>query len=104
MVEVPADRFIALQVLDGDRNVVGNQITWMNVRPGENKGCIGCHEPAETVVPQTPSLATRASKPIILPTGAPLQFHAKIWFKGHVPDEREERQRTVQSANWFARP
>ncbi|MDR0392022.1 MAG: HEAT repeat domain-containing protein [Planctomycetaceae bacterium] len=104
MVEVPADRFIALQVLDGDRNVVGNQITWMNVRPGENKGCIGCHEPAEIAVPSTPSLATRAPSPIVLPIGEPLQFHAKIWFKGHVPDEREERQRTVQSANWFARP
>jgi hypothetical protein len=103
-VDVPADRFIALQVLDGDRNVVGNQLVWMNVRAGENKGCIGCHEPAETAVSATQPLAIHASRPIILPTGEPLRFHAKAWFKGHLPEEREERQRTVQSANWFARP
>ncbi|MDR1486262.1 MAG: HEAT repeat domain-containing protein [Planctomycetaceae bacterium] len=103
-IDVPADRFIALQVLDRDRNVVGNQLVWMNVRAGENKGCIGCHEPAETVVPAIPTLATRAKRPAVLPTGKPLNFHAKVWFKGHLPDEREERQRTVQSANWFARP
>jgi HEAT repeat protein len=103
-LEVPADRFIALQVLDGDRNVVGNQLVWMNVRAGENKGCIGCHEPADTAVQAIPTLATRAPRPIILPTGEPLRFHAKAWFKGHLPEEREERQRTVQSANWFARP
>jgi HEAT repeat protein len=103
-VEVPADRFIALQVLDADRNVVGNQLVWMNVRAGENKGCIGCHEPAETAVRPTMPLAIRAPRQALLPTGEPLRFHAKAWFKGHLPEEREERQRTVQSANWFARP
>ncbi|MFO7906048.1 MAG: HEAT repeat domain-containing protein, partial [Pirellulaceae bacterium] len=43
-VEVPADRFLHLQVLDSDRYVVGNQLLWMYVRPGERKGCVGCHE------------------------------------------------------------
>ncbi|MDR1924857.1 MAG: HEAT repeat domain-containing protein [Planctomycetaceae bacterium] len=104
LVEVPADRFISLQVLDGDRNVVGNQLIWMNVRPGENKGCIGCHESADTSVPPTLSQSLRAARPIILPTGEPFKFHAKVWFKGYLPDEREERQRTVQAANWFGRP
>ncbi len=32
------------------------------------------------------------------------RYRAKMWFKGHTPDEREERQRTVQSINWFGRP
>ncbi|MDR1497313.1 MAG: HEAT repeat domain-containing protein [Puniceicoccales bacterium] len=103
-IDVPADRFIALQVLDSDRNVVGNQLVWMNVRPGENKGCIGCHEHAETAVRTTTPLALRSQPISALPSGKPLNFHAKVWFKGHLPDEREERQRTVQSANWFARP
>jgi hypothetical protein len=76
----------------------------MNVRAGENKGCVGCHEPADTAVQAVPTLATRAPRPIIVPIGEPLQFHAKVWFKGHLPEEREERQRTVQAANWFARP
>ncbi|MDR3233075.1 MAG: HEAT repeat domain-containing protein [Planctomycetaceae bacterium] len=102
-IEVPADRFIALQVLDSDRNVVGNQLMWMNVRPGENKGCIGCHEVPDTVVPPRQALAMRAEHPKVLPFGEPMQFQAKVWFKGHLEDEREERQRTVQSANWLAR-
>ena len=43
--------------------------------------------------------------PRAVPDG-PDQFRycAKIWFKGHTPDEREERQRTVHSINWFGRP
>jgi hypothetical protein len=102
--EVPADKFLSLQVLDSDRNVVGNQLIWMNVRPGENKGCIGCHEETDTAVPPRPSLALRAERPVMLPSGEPFQFQAKVWFKGHLPDEREERQRTVQAANWFGRP
>ncbi|MDR1384694.1 MAG: hypothetical protein LBJ67_12750, partial [Planctomycetaceae bacterium] len=48
--------------------------------------------------------ALRASRPTLLPTASPLTFQAKAWFKGHLPQEREERQRTVQAANWFARP
>ncbi|MDR2763277.1 MAG: HEAT repeat domain-containing protein [Planctomycetaceae bacterium] len=103
-VEVPADRLISLQVLDGDRNVVGNQLIWMSVRPGESKGCIGCHEGVESVVSVKQTQATGASRPVLLPLGGTFNFHAKVWFKGSLPDEREERQRTVQSANWFARP
>ncbi|MDZ7616507.1 MAG: HEAT repeat domain-containing protein, partial [Patescibacteria group bacterium] len=47
-VETPADRFVHLQVLDSDRYVVGNQLLWMYVRPGESKGCVGCHEQPDT--------------------------------------------------------
>ncbi|MDR1478438.1 MAG: hypothetical protein LBJ00_05800, partial [Planctomycetaceae bacterium] len=84
-VDVPADRFISLQVLDTDRNVVGNQLIWMNVRPNEIKGCIGCHEPADTAIPPKPSQALRAPRPTLLPTASPLTFQAKAWFKGHLP-------------------
>jgi len=101
---VPADKFLALQVLDADRNVVGNQLVWINVRPGEQKGCVGCHERPDTAVPAGRPQALALPFQRALPAGAPYNFHAKAWFKGSLSDEREERQRTVQSANWFGRP
>jgi HEAT repeat protein len=106
-IEVPADRFVHLQVLDSDRYVVGNQLLWMYVRPGENKGCVGCHEPPDTapnMYHEFP-LATFGRPPAALPTGDDqFRYRAKAWFKGHLPDEREERQRTVQSISLFGRP
>jgi len=110
--EVPADRFLHLQVLDSDRNVVGNQLVWMNVRPGERMSCIGCHEPAETAPPAEPlgqaffhpDTLLDGGYPEALPDGpAQMRYRAKMWFKGHAPQEREERQRTVQSTNYFGR-
>lgn len=106
-VEVPADRFLHLQVLDSDRYVVGNQLLWMYVRPGERKGCVGCHESPDTAAEpgrQFP-LALLGRGPALLPTGDDqFRYRAKAWFKGHLPDEREERQRTVQSVTLFGRP
>ncbi len=110
--EVPADRLLHLQVLDGDRNVVGNQLVWMNVRPAERVSCIGCHEPADTAPPAVPlgqaffsaEALLRSGYPEALPDGpTQMRYRAKAWFKGHVPQEREERQRTIQSTNYFGR-
>ncbi|MHC4155725.1 MAG: HEAT repeat domain-containing protein, partial [Planctomycetota bacterium] len=39
LVEVPADRLIHIQILDSDREVVGNQLIWMFARPGETRSC-----------------------------------------------------------------
>jgi HEAT repeat protein len=109
--EVPADRFLHLQVLDSDRNVVGNQLLWINVRPGERMSCIGCHEPAGSSPPAaTPGQAfyhpdaLLGGYPAALPDGpSQMRYRAKMWFKGSAPQEREERQRTVQSSNYFGR-
>ena len=42
-VEVPADRFLHMQVLDADRRVVGNQQIWMYARPGDTRCSGGRH-------------------------------------------------------------
>lgn len=110
--EVPADRFLHLQVLDSDRNVVGNQLVWINVRPGERVSCIGCHEPAGSSPPAAapgrafyhPDALLGGGYPEALPDGpAQMRYRAKMWFKGRAPQEHEERQRTVQSSNYFGR-
>lgn len=46
-IEVPADTAIALQAVDGEGRSEINQMSWMYVRPGETRGCVGCHQPRE---------------------------------------------------------
>jgi hypothetical protein len=102
-LEVPADRLIHLQVLDADRLVVGNQLTWMNVRGGERRTCIGCHQkPNTTSQPMFPSQAAGLPSTACLPTGRELRYRAKAWAKGSLPDAIEDRTRTVRAINLLA--
>jgi len=102
-VEVPADRLLHFQVLDSDRRVVGNQLTWIYARPGERRSCVGCHEPPDSPPPLL--LRPQASEvpPLrCLPDGDELRYRAKAWLKGKLPPEVEERQRTVRAVNLLA--
>ncbi|MFC1635673.1 hypothetical protein ACFL5Z_12605 [Planctomycetota bacterium] len=47
-VEVPADTTLFLQTLDENHMAIENQLTWIWVRPGETRMCIGCHEARDT--------------------------------------------------------
>ncbi|NQT51947.1 hypothetical protein HQ576_07850, partial [bacterium] len=104
-IEAPADRLVHFQVLDSDRRVVGNQLTWIYTRPGESRSCIGCHERPDT----TPQLRLRpqaqAAEPIpLLPTGGDeFRYRAKAWLKGALPAAVEERTRTARAINLLAR-
>jgi len=46
-VEVPANRALILETLDSQGRVVQGMHQGVWVRPNENRGCIGCHEPPE---------------------------------------------------------
>ncbi|MDP6545581.1 MAG: HEAT repeat domain-containing protein [Phycisphaerae bacterium] len=104
-VEVPADRLIQLQVLDADRRVIGNQVFWMYARPGETRSCVGCHERRDAtqrtghVFPSTAKVTPIS----MLPTGHEFSYRAKSWIKGYLPDEVEERTRTVRAVNLLGR-
>ena len=103
-LEVPADRLLHFQVLDSDRRVVGNQLTWISVRPGETRSCVGCHERPETTSVQRPRPQALQLPPVeCLPTGDEFSYRAKAWFKGKLPPEVEERTRTVRGVNLLAR-
>ncbi|MEE8452764.1 MAG: HEAT repeat domain-containing protein [Thermoguttaceae bacterium] len=102
-VEVPADRLMHFQVLDSDRRVLGNQLTWIYPRPGEQKSCVGCHEKPGTTTRANNPLATHYPPVKFLPTGDEFTYRAKAWFKGHLPPEIEERTRTVRSVNLLGR-
>ena len=104
MVEVPADRLLQLQVLDSERQVLGNLLTWISTRPGEKRTCVGCHEPPNTTPVQRPQpLASRLPALKCLPTGRELRYRAKLWQKGRLRHEAEARLRTVRAVNLLAR-
>jgi HEAT repeat protein len=46
-VEVPADTPIALQAVDAEGRSELNEMSWIYVRPGEQRGCVGCHHPRQ---------------------------------------------------------
>ena len=103
-VEVPADRFLHVQVLDADRRVVGNQQIWMYTRPGETRSCVGCHEPPDTTAGPRGFVPTARQTPVpCLPTGGEFTYRAKMWNKGVLPDEGEQRTRTVHAVNLIGR-
>lgn len=103
-LELPADRLVHLQVLDSDRRVVGNQLTWIYARPDQTKSCAGCHEdPHTATLPKQNALALRSPALSFLPTGHEFTYRAKAWMKGHLPAEVEERTRTVRAVNLLAR-
>ncbi len=52
-VEVPADRPVRFQVLDGEGTVLLHETEFNFVRPGERLTCVGCHEPKG----ETPSMS-----------------------------------------------
>jgi len=102
-VELPADRLVHFQVLDSDRRVVGNQLTWINVRPGEAKSCAGCHENPHTTPPAVTAQAALYPPLKLLPKNHEFRYRAKAWFKGSLPGDIEERTRTVHAVNLMAR-
>jgi hypothetical protein len=103
-VEAPADRLLHFQVLDSDRRVVGNQLTWIYPRPGETRSCVGCHENPHLAAPAgRPPLASTRPPLQFLPRGDEFRYRAKAWFKGSLPPEIEERTRTVRAVNLLGR-
>jgi hypothetical protein len=96
-VEVPADRLLHLQVLDADRQVVGNQLTWMDLRPGEVRSCIGCHEGPDIAPPAGIPNAQRQKSLPCLPGPDGFLYRAKAWHKPALTPEEEERTRTVRA-------
>ena len=43
-VEVPANRSLHMQTLDENGHMLVNQMTWVQVMPGEKRLCTGCHD------------------------------------------------------------
>lgn len=60
LVELPADRALTLETLDADGQVIRRLHPGFWVRPGENRACIGCHEPHNSAPGNFRPLAVKA--------------------------------------------
>jgi hypothetical protein len=56
-VEVPADVPVHFELLDADGRMVIHETEFNSVRPGETKGCTGCHENRKDTSPNHRPLA-----------------------------------------------
>jgi len=104
-LDVPADRLIHVQALDSNWHIMDDQLIWMHLRPGENRGCMGCHEEPDVSPRATGGYMQAASQPPIacLPHPDNFRYRGKIWLKGSVRRHDEERMRTVNSTTLIGR-
>lgn len=75
-VEVPADTAIAFQAVDAEGRSELNEMSWIYVRPGETRGCVGCHQPRQSAPPAGAGLAQAFAVPPLqlLGRGRPHRF------------------------------
>ncbi len=62
-IEVPADTAIAFQAVDAEGRSELNEMSWIYVRPGEKRGCVGCHQPRQSTPPTAPALIQALQTP-----------------------------------------
>jgi HEAT repeat protein len=103
-VEVPADTAIAFQAVDAEGRSELNEMSWIFVRPGETRGCVGCHQPRQASPPcQVAPLQAAATAPLrLLGQGNPHRFRGN---NAAVTGEMElqfDRYREVASLNRHA--
>jgi hypothetical protein len=59
LVEVPVDRAIGFEALDEEGRVLRRLLPTLWLRPGENRACVGCHEPRNTAPENRRPLAVK---------------------------------------------
>ncbi len=75
-VEVPADTPLALQAVDAEGRSELNEMSWLYVRPGERRACVGCHHARQAApLAHAPRAMALMAPPLqLLGEGDPLRF------------------------------
>jgi HEAT repeat protein len=100
-VEVPADTAIAFQAVDAEGRSELNEMSWIYVRPGETRGCVGCHQPRE-VTPPNSSVMMQAmmAKPLkLLGQGQPHRFRGNNAAVTGLMEMQFDRYREIAGIN-----
>ncbi len=103
LIEVPADMPIALQAVDAEGRSELNEMSWIYVRPGERRSCLGCHHvrrhaPHDNSVPAQ-ALFTEPLK--LLGQGDPHRFRGNNSGVTGMMDLQFERFRETASLNLY---
>ncbi len=100
-VEVPADTPIALQAVDAEGRSELNEMSWIYVRPGEARGCVGCHHTRQaTPICQTPMPVAMRVPPLkLLGQGRPHRFRGNNPAVTGLMEMQFDRYREVAGIN-----
>ncbi len=101
-VEVPADTAIAFQAVDAEGRSELNEMSWIYVRPGETRGCVGCHQPRQSAPPAGQALTIQAmhTKPLkLLGQGRPHRFRGNNAAVTGMMELQFDRYREVAGIN-----
>jgi HEAT repeat protein len=103
-IEVPADRAIAFQAVDAEGRSELNEMSWIYVRPGERRSCVGCHQPRQAAPFVTSTLAKALRSPPLrlLGQGNPLQFRGNNAAVTGLMEMQIDRFREVAGINRHA--
>jgi len=73
-IAVPPDRPVRFELLDANGAVIRAQQSWIWSRPGEERGCVGCHE-NKAIAPENrwPLALKRFDTPTPLGLGSTVQ-------------------------------
>lgn len=100
-VEVPADMPLALQAVDAEGRSELNEMSWLYVRPGERRSCVGCHQPRQAApdgeLARPAALRTAPVK--LLGQGEPHRFRGNNAGVTGLMDVQFERFRECASLN-----
>jgi len=102
-VRVPADRALSLQAVDAEGRAVITEMSWIYVRPGERRTCVGCHSPrSRGPRADVLGLASRAEPASLLGQGRPNRFRANSEeLTGSLLTLQLDRYREVQSIDLY---
>jgi len=103
-IEVPADRPLALQAIDGEGRAVINELSWIYTRPGEQRACVGCHAPVDAAPSMTPAKAMRSRPMKLTGQGDPHRFRANNGANGGIVNLQLDKFREVVGINMFKVP
>ncbi|MHB8899155.1 MAG: HEAT repeat domain-containing protein [Thermoguttaceae bacterium] len=100
-VEVPADTPIALQAVDAEGRSELNEMSWIYVRPGERRGCVGCHHKrqAAPLYATTMPLALRTRPLRLSGQGEPHRFRGNNAAVTGLMEMQLDRYREVAGIN-----
>ena len=103
-IEVPADRPVALQAVDGEGRAVINELSWIYTRPGEQRACVGCHAPVDAAPGMTMAKAMRSKPMKLTGQGAPHRFRANNGANGGIVNLQLDKFREVVGINLYTVP
>lgn len=98
-VEVPANMPIAMQAVDAEGRSELNEMSWIYVRPGETRSCVGCHNRRQSAPASKSGFAQalRAAPLKLLGQGEPHKFRGNNSGVTGMMDLQFERFREIAS-------